>query len=146
MQNKTTNFGQFIKTLREERGVSLEKMGADTGLSKSYINRLENSTRDNPSLDSLARLIKYFGISFSTIEQFCDCGDNGEGTIQNLEYVLLNEKYLFANIEADISLKMILRELIAEIENYCTKASTSRQDEAKLLDLTVLLRGNLLGE
>ena len=146
MQNNNVRLGAFLRQLREERGVSLEKMGEDTGLSKSYINRLENSNRENPSLDSLARLVKYFGLSFSTIEQFCDCGNKEDGIIQTLDYVLLNEKYLFANIEADISLKMILRELIAEIENYCTKASTSRQDEAKLLDLTVLLRGNLLGE
>lgn len=145
MQNKSNgSLGQFIKKLREERGVSLGEMEEKTGLSRSYINRLENSTRENPTLDSISRLVKYFGIPFSTMQEFCDCGNSVEGQVQNLDFILMNDRYLFANIEVDINFRMVLRDLVKELENYCTKASVSRQEEAKLLDLAVLLREKLL--
>lgn len=145
MQNKENmSLGEFVKGLRKDKGVSLSEMEESTGLSRSYINRLENSSRENPTLDSISRLVKYFGIPFSTIQEFCDCGNGIEGQIQNLDFILMNDKYLFANIEVDINFRMALRELIKELENYCTKASICRQDEAKILDLAVLLREKLL--
>jgi transcriptional regulator with XRE-family HTH domain len=144
MQNKG-NLGLFIKQLRTQKGVSLAEVQEKTGLSGSYINRLENKSRDNPSLDSISRLVRYFNIPFSTIAEFCECG-NKEGQVKNLDYILMNERYLFANIEVDIELKMIVRELIKELESYCIKALTSRQDENKILDIVVLLRERLLSE
>jgi transcriptional regulator with XRE-family HTH domain len=144
MQNNGKNdLGQFLKQLRTQKGVSLAEMERKTGLSGSYINRIENKSRDNPSLDSISRLVRFFDIPFSSLAEFCECG-NKEGQVKNLDYILMNERYLFANIEADIELKMIVRELIKELESYCIKALTSRQDENKILDLAILLRERLL--
>lgn len=143
MQNKL-NLGQFIKQLREEKGVSLKEIESKTGLSGSYVNRIENQSRTNPSLDSLSRLTKYFQIPFSSMGEFCDCGNAVEGEVQNLDFILLNERYMFANLEADFEFKMVLRDLIGELENYCTKASVSRQGEAKIIDFVVTLREKLL--
>lgn len=145
MQNKENmSLGEYIRELRKSKGVSLGEMESATGLSRSYINRLENSTRDNPTLDSISRLVKYFEIPFSTMQEFCDCGDGIEGQKQNLDFILMNDKYLFANIEVDINFRIVLKDLIKELENYCTKASICRQDEAKILDLAVILREKLL--
>lgn len=143
MQNKA-NLGQFIKKLREDRGVTLGEMEAVTGLSRSYINRLENSSRENPTLDSISRIVQYFGIPFSSIAEFCNCEDGNIGKVQNLDFILLNERYLFASIEANIDMKMLLRDLINELENYCTKVSITRHDEAKILDIAVEIRERLL--
>ncbi|MBZ9689386.1 helix-turn-helix domain-containing protein [Clostridium estertheticum] len=143
MQSKE-NLGPFIKRLREQRGVSLAEIQDKTGLSASYINRLENKTRQNPTLDSISRLVKYFEIPFSSMEEFCDCGNSLEGEVKNLDFILLNQSYMFANLEADLDFKMILRDLIKELENYSTKASISRQDEAKIIDIAVKVREKLL--
>ena len=145
MQNKeNVSLGEFIRELRKSKGVSLGEMEEKTGLSRSYINRLENQSRQNPTLDSIARIVQYFGIPFSTIAEFCNCANSIEGQVQNLDFILMNDKYLFANIEVDINFKMALSELIKELQNYCTKVSISRQDEAKILDLAVMLREKLL--
>jgi transcriptional regulator with XRE-family HTH domain len=144
MQNKENlTLGEFIKRLRDEKGATLGEVEEKTGLSRSYINRLENLSRTNPTLDSVSRLVQFFGIPFSTIAEFCDCG-NTEGQVQKLDYILLKERYLFANIEASIELKLILKDIIVELENYCTKASVTRRDEGKLLEYIVLLRDRLL--
>lgn len=121
------NLGPFIKRLREQRGVSLAEMGDETGLSGSYINRLENKSRLNPSLESISRIVKFFNIPFSTIEEFCDCGNVNETKVKKFNYILLSERYSFANIEVDNNFKMLLSELIKELEEYCTKALISRQ-------------------
>lgn len=136
--------GPFIKKLREQRGVTLMEIQNKTGVSASYINRIENKSRQNPSLENISRLVKYFEIPFSTMEEFFDCGNAFEKEVKNLDFILLNERYLFANLEADIGLKMILRDLISELENYSTKALVSRQDDANILDIAVLLREKLL--
>jgi transcriptional regulator with XRE-family HTH domain len=144
MQNKENiSLGEYMRRLREEKGVSLGAVEEKTQLSRSYISRLENLSRTNPTLDSISRLVQFYGIPFSTIAEFCDCG-NTEGQVQKLDYILLKERYLFANLEASIDLKLILKDIILELENYCTKASVTRQDEVKLLEYIVLLRDRLL--
>ncbi|MFL0163997.1 helix-turn-helix domain-containing protein [Candidatus Clostridium helianthi] len=145
MQNIGKNsLGSFIKELRKSKGVSLEEMETGTGLSRSYINRLENSSRDNPTLDCIGRLIQYFDIPFSSMAEFCNCQNSLEdGRVQNLDFILLNERYLFANLEVDMESKTILRNLIQELENYTTSVSVCRQDEAKILDIVGLLRERL---
>jgi transcriptional regulator with XRE-family HTH domain len=144
MKNNKEDLGPFIKRLRLQRGVTLSEIHDSTGLSASYINRIENKSRKNPSLDSISKLVKYFEIPFSAMEEFCDCSNGLEGEAKNLDFILLNQSYLFANLEADIDFKMILRDLIKELENYSTKASITRQDEAKIIDIAVILREKLL--
>ncbi|OOM05678.1 helix-turn-helix domain-containing protein [Clostridium saccharobutylicum] len=143
--NEKVKIGDVLKKYREEKGVSLAIVEAETGVSRSYINRLERSSRSNPTLESVSRLVKYFGIPFSTIEEICGCSIEEEDSIQNLDYLLLNEKYLFANIIADINLKIALRNFVTELENYCTVANITRKEESKLLDKADILRSNLLG-
>lgn len=42
MKQMSDDFGKMLKGLREERGLSLERLSAMTGISPSYINRLES--------------------------------------------------------------------------------------------------------
>ncbi|WP_270565029.1 helix-turn-helix domain-containing protein [Clostridium beijerinckii] len=146
MANNNVKLGEFLKKMREERGESLATVSEKIGISRSYINRLENSNRENPSLYSLSKITEYYGIPFSTIEQFCENRNNAEEAIQNLDYILLNERYLFANIELELSLKMILRDLLIEIQNYCIKDAVTREDEGRMMNIIVKLRENLLSE
>ena len=142
---KKEMLGTLIKQYRKNMGVSLAKAEEETGVSRSYINRIENFSRDNVTFEVASRLIKYFGIPFSAIEEICGFSSNDEDNIQNLEYLLLDQKYLFANIIADVNLKISLRDFVKELENYCTIESVTRKEESKLLDLADILRSNLLG-
>lgn len=145
MENKSNiSLGEFLKKMRELKGASLADVESATALSRSYINRLENKNRDNPTLYSIGKLCNYYEMPFSVFAKFCNC-DNQEGQIQNLDFIMLNTEYLFAGIEVDVAFKMTFCELIRELENYCTKASVSRQDEAKIVDIAVKLRDLMLG-
>lgn len=50
------NFGSTIKYLREKRGYSLKGLEEITGISSSYINRLERGERASPSYTIIKKL------------------------------------------------------------------------------------------
>lgn len=146
MENKESiKLGEFIKKLRLERNFSLGDVEERTEISRSYLSRLENLSRDNPTMEIMNRLSKCYGIEFSTFEQFCKDGVNCDSReVKDLGYILLNEKYTFAEIEQAIEAKMILRSIIKEMEIYCTKKEIRREDGNKLMDLVDMLRADLL--
>ena len=138
-------FGELIKKLRLEKGVSLREVQDQTLISSSYLSRMENFSRDNPTLDIVSRLSRYFDIDFSTIAQLCKDGTSADKReIRDISNILLNEKYTFAQIEQSVEVKMMLRAVIKEIEIYCTKVEIKRDDGNKLINLVDILRNELL--
>lgn len=61
--------GKKIKTLRNEAGLSQERLGELTDLDRTYISDIERGKR-NPSLKSLEKLAKALKISISDITNF----------------------------------------------------------------------------
>lgn len=58
--------GKKIKALRNEAGLSQEKMGELTGLDRTYISDIERGVR-NPSLKSLQKLATALKVSISDL-------------------------------------------------------------------------------
>jgi XRE family transcriptional regulator of biofilm formation len=56
MATPPSKVGELIKTERERSGLSLAKLAEVTGLSKTYLIRLENDDESNPSLEVLLRI------------------------------------------------------------------------------------------
>lgn len=52
-----------LRSLREQKGYSLDKLAEKTGMSKSYLWELENRERGNPSAEKLARLADVLGVT-----------------------------------------------------------------------------------
>jgi len=50
-----------IDMLRQEKGLSLNALEKQSGLSRQTIEKWQN--RCNPSVDSVAKIAKYFGVS-----------------------------------------------------------------------------------
>ena len=53
--------GAKIRALRRIRGLSLQQMSQETGMSYSYLSGLENS-KHSVSITNLQRIAKYFGV------------------------------------------------------------------------------------
>ncbi len=49
--------GNKIKAIRKEKGIRAEQLANDSGLSESYISRLENG-KQSPTLSTLEKLAK----------------------------------------------------------------------------------------
>lgn len=57
-------FGEYLKTLRQRKGVSLKKVEDDTGVPNAYLSQLETGTRRRiPSSKRLNVLADYYNVS-----------------------------------------------------------------------------------
>ena len=55
-------FGERLKDLRNEKGISLKYLAKEIGVTDMAISRWENEKRI-PNIENLASLAKYFGVS-----------------------------------------------------------------------------------
>ena len=57
------DFGEYIKNLREQRKLSLRDVAAKTGMSYSYLTKIEHGGRKAPGPELLKRLAPVYGVS-----------------------------------------------------------------------------------
>ncbi|GAE34508.1 helix-turn-helix domain-containing protein [Halalkalibacter akibai] len=56
--------GGNIRLLREEKGMTLNELAAQSGVSKSYISYIERGMQKNPSIAVLEKISTALGIDF----------------------------------------------------------------------------------
>ncbi|MCB2290840.1 helix-turn-helix domain-containing protein [Clostridium sp. CS001] len=139
MENTEESFGMLIKKLRKERNLSLKDLSMITTLSDSYISRIENFERKNPSINSINCLKHALNIDIKLIEKLFPCQDQedkeDDKTEDKIEDLILNNSYLFCNKVAGIEVMFALRELVKEVEKYSMKDICNREDESNILQL-----------
>lgn len=57
------NFGKTLKKLRKQRGYTLEQLSELTGISPSYLNRLEKGTRRSPGYIVIIKLANSLNVN-----------------------------------------------------------------------------------
>ena len=55
-----------LRTLRRQQSLSLEQLGERTGLTKSYLSKLERGLSE-PSISTVLRLAEAYGVGLSLI-------------------------------------------------------------------------------
>jgi transcriptional regulator with XRE-family HTH domain len=65
-RNDAPKVGARVRSLRRERGLTIEQLAAATGLTKGFISQLERD-RTAPSLSSIARICDALGVALSRI-------------------------------------------------------------------------------
>lgn len=67
-QKKKFPLGEFLKTLRERKGVSLREVEKDTGIPNAYLSQLETADRRKiPAPDRLRKLADYYVVSIQEL-------------------------------------------------------------------------------
>lgn len=64
-----TPFGERMRKLRAERGVSLKDMAGAIGVSSAYLSALEHGKRGRPGWHLIQRIIAYFNIIWDEAEE-----------------------------------------------------------------------------
>ncbi len=64
-----TPFGDAIRKLRAERGVSQKEMARAIGVSPAYLSALEHGNRSEPTWELVQRVIGYFHIIWDEAEE-----------------------------------------------------------------------------
>lgn len=64
MQNYLVKIGSAIKKIRKEKGITIEKIALDTGLSPATISYLENASLKDIKMSTLFKIIDHLQIDF----------------------------------------------------------------------------------
>ncbi len=64
-----TPFGQKLRTMRAERGVTLKDMATALGVSPAYLSALEHGRRGAPTWYLVQRVITYFNVIWDEAEE-----------------------------------------------------------------------------
>lgn len=64
-------FGMAIKTLREQKGISQEKLGEIANLHRTYIGMIERAER-NITLKNIDKIAKALDVEISTIFEYIE--------------------------------------------------------------------------
>jgi transcriptional regulator with XRE-family HTH domain len=64
-----TPFGEKLRALRSERGVSQKDMAAAVGVSAAYLSALEHGRRGAPTWTLIQKIIGYFNIIWDEAEE-----------------------------------------------------------------------------
>lgn len=67
-----TPFGERVRELRAEHGVSLRRMAADLEVSPAYLSALEHGHRSRPNWGLVQRMIAYFGLIWDDADELLD--------------------------------------------------------------------------
>lgn len=86
------NFGQYIKKLRSDNGLSQRDLSAASGISNAEISRIETGERKNPSYLVLKAISPHLNIPYEKLLQKA-------GYIDSLEE---SERFADPNLEVDI--------------------------------------------
>jgi transcriptional regulator with XRE-family HTH domain len=68
-EGAVTPFGQKLRALRSERGVSQKDMAAAVGVSAAYLSALEHGRRGAPTWTLIQKIIGYFNIIWDDAEE-----------------------------------------------------------------------------
>lgn len=64
-----TPFGDRIRALRSERGITLSRMATDLGVSPAYLSALEHGRRGVPTFATIQAIIGYFNVIWDDAEE-----------------------------------------------------------------------------
>jgi transcriptional regulator with XRE-family HTH domain len=64
-----TPFGEAVRRLRAERGVTQRQMAKAIGVSPAYLSALEHGNRSEPSWEFIQRVIGYFNVIWDDAEE-----------------------------------------------------------------------------
>jgi len=64
-----TPFGEKLRELRRQRGISLKQMAADLHLSSAYLSALEHGHRGRPSPGLVMQILGYFNVIWDEAEE-----------------------------------------------------------------------------
>lgn len=109
-------FGDYLRVLRENKGLTQSSLASKSGISLSYVSRLENNERVNISFKLLTILSKALDISIINLLQISLEID--EEKSKDIGNVILEGQYVIDGKEVPEEARVLLYDIIISIINY----------------------------
>lgn len=90
MENKYSNFGEFLQKKREEKKVTLRKMADMLGFSAPFLSDVEKDRRNPPEIDKLEMIVSILGLSEEEKDLMFNLAGRRRNTVAPdlLEYIM----------------------------------------------------------
>lgn len=127
------NFGGYIKELRQNLEMSLKMVEQITGISASYLNRIENGNRKCVSLPIIESLAKCYNRSPLELVQVALNETYSEDKLPLFETVIYNNEFIISGKRCIKDTKDSLMMLIKNIVQSEWKDDTKIEDILKIV-------------
>lgn len=127
------SFGSYLRDLRNSKNLSLKDLQELSGISASYLNRLENCGRRSPSFGILEKLAGCLGVETLQLCQVAMNNKDGDFDEQLFETVIYNNNFVIGDLEADTSLKECIVSLIKCVIAVEWSVATKYQELSQIL-------------
>lgn len=128
-------FGLYLKFLRENKGYSLIQLQELTGISSSYINRLESGDRKAPSYPIIERLAEALGVD--VIELLNISGTAKTDKTESIFQLILKNDFTIDEDGNDIATPVVKQLLTDLLQNVLT---CKWSDSTRFSDIYTLLK------
>jgi transcriptional regulator with XRE-family HTH domain len=116
-----TPFGQALRQLRVQRGITQRQMAEAVGVSPAYVSALEHGRRGRPSFDFQQRIAGYFNIIWDDAEELFRIAEASHPRI-TVDTVGLPPQYTaFANRLAQV-IRTLSPDVLDEMNELLEKA------------------------
>ena len=137
----SAEFGRLVKRLREKRGLSYHQLATETGISASYLLRLENGDRRSPSLKVAFALANVLDMSIEQLKESVDASTYEESKRVKLEELLLYCHNLTINDKViDSDFKERILDLINLIITSNSKSTFEVEDQILVMNAAEALK------
>jgi transcriptional regulator with XRE-family HTH domain len=76
------SFGDFLRNLRQERGLTLRQVEREARVSNAYLSQIERGERGIPNMRVLERLAKAYGVSVTVLAEVAEKQTKGESVLK----------------------------------------------------------------
>lgn len=116
-----TPFGEMMRRMRRERGISQKQMAQAIGVSPAYLSALEHGNRGAPSFDFVQRVAGFFGVIWDDAEELMNIAARSHPRIVVDTSGLDAEFTMFANRLSE-EMRHLTREELKEMVSVLDKA------------------------
>lgn len=129
----SVGFGKFLKELRESRGYSLQDVQDQTGISTSYLHRIEKCERLSPTLPVINSLAKFYGIPINEMVAVALNIEDENVDEMSFEGVIFSNNFSIFDKVADEKLK---KEIVSLINYIIDSKWTSNTKIKEMMELS----------
>lgn len=129
-----TPFGEKIRALRKERGVTQGEMAAALGISSAYLSALEHGRRGRPTWELLQRIIGYLNVIWDEAEELERLAELSHPKVTVETAGLSPDATALANRLAEtiaILPAADVKRLLAELETAATRAEAALKQKRR---------------
>lgn len=138
----STKFGALIKLNRVNQNLTISQLAEITGVSGSYLSRLENSEKRTPSYKIMLSICNALNISIN--EMFDTTNEEDAINLKKIDSLIITNDFIIGDKKATRKQKdaiIDLIELVFNLESSITKnAEKCFEDAFKLLRLAIIAK------